>query len=571
MTSKGLLQVEARPAHAPRKRLFRWETMTAAALVLLVLVGLAWRVRGVAAVGLTEDEINKLEAIERYGQGDFTPNAEHPMLMKMLMWGSLKTANVINNLSSDNDLRRGIVKAAQFAGAAEGNNISLEAALRAPNLLFGALTVIPLFLLTAAFFDRWTGLTAATLWAVGVNAITHNRVGKEDTLLVFFLLFAFYFFVRAKQISGFDLKAKNRAYALSGAAFGLMLASKYFPHYFGLNMLYHHWYRVRERLPSEPRGRAPKHFYLIFLAVFLLVNPAILWPGTWEYMRLYAGEKLLTHTGYLMGATLYKNNMSGTPFAATPNYFYLLFLAIKVPLAVTGAMLAGLWVAVRQRKHPGHAFLLLMFVLWIVPYSLAGAKWLRYTLSLMPLVYMLAAVGMVAIVRGLAHKLRAKTASAAVPFVLAGVAWVIFIAWPAWGAWRAGPHYALYVNELGAGRAGYFFPHDEFYDDGLREAIKYVCDNAPPNAVIVSETPGVVRTYLKRFGRTDLQSKVLSDPKFNLADAPAESYFILQNGRTYFENRDKMQAIRAGYRNPFTMQINGLNAAEVYVLDRQTN
>ena len=25
-------------------------------------------------------------------------------------------------------------------------------------------------------------------------------------------------------------------------------------------------------------------------------------------------------------------------------------------------------------------------------------------------------------------------------------------------------------------KAGYFFPHDEFYDDGLREAIKFVCE-----------------------------------------------------------------------------------------------
>ncbi len=78
---------------------------------------------------------------------------------------------------------------------------SEEAALRFPNALIGALTVIPLFLLTLAFFDRWHALLAAAFWAVGINAITHNRIGKEDSLLVFFMLFAFFFFVRAKQIS----------------------------------------------------------------------------------------------------------------------------------------------------------------------------------------------------------------------------------------------------------------------------------------------------------------------------------------------------------------------------------
>ena len=565
MASSADINTSFPPAQTRRRSwAITWDKTVVLALAALFVVGFGLRVRDVAAVGLTEDENNKLEAIRLYAQGDFTPNAEHPMLMKLLMLGSTQAATAINNLASDAAPRRFTVNLAQAVGAADGNNISLEAALRFPNLLFGALTVIPLFLLTAAFFDRWTGLTAATLWAIGVNVITHNRVGKEDTLLVFFLLFAFYFFLRAKQVSGFAQKTKDRFYTLSALFFGLMLASKYFPHYFGLNMLYHHLYRVREREPGEPRGRAPKHFYLLMLAAFLLLNPAVLWPGTWHYMSLYAGEKLLTHTGYLMGATLYKNNMSGTPFWGTPNYFYLLFLAIKVPLATVVALVAGLWVAARNRKHPGHAFLLLMFVLWIVPYSLVGAKWLRYTLSLMPLVYMLAAVGIVAMVNGAAHWLRAKTASAFVPFVLAGVAWLIFIAWPVGAAIAAGPHYALYVNELGAGRAGYYFPHDEFYDDGLREAIKYICDHAPNGATIVSETPGVLRTYLAYYGRTDLQSRILSDPAFQLTDAPPQTYYILQNGRTYFENQEKMQTIRQNYILLYQSQIKGLEAAAVY-------
>ncbi len=78
--------------------------------------------------------------------------------------------------------------------------MSDEFALRLPNAIVGALTVIPLFLLTAAFFDRWTGLLAAGFWTFGVNAIAMNRIGKEDTLLVFFTLFAFYFYLRAKQL-----------------------------------------------------------------------------------------------------------------------------------------------------------------------------------------------------------------------------------------------------------------------------------------------------------------------------------------------------------------------------------
>src|SRR6185369_11156289 len=102
-----------------------------------------------------EDEVNKVEAAQAYERGDITANAEHPMLMKVLMFVSM-------------------------AGVRRAGNsmvVSDEFALRLPNAIFGALTVIPLFLLTAAFFDRWTGIIAAALWAVGINAITYNRIG----------------------------------------------------------------------------------------------------------------------------------------------------------------------------------------------------------------------------------------------------------------------------------------------------------------------------------------------------------------------------------------------------------
>ncbi len=60
------------------------------------------------------------------------------------------------------------------------------------------------------------------LWAVGVNAITFNRIGKEDTLLVFFMLFAFYFYLRAKQTDTRNVPVRKRNYLLSGVSFGLM-------------------------------------------------------------------------------------------------------------------------------------------------------------------------------------------------------------------------------------------------------------------------------------------------------------------------------------------------------------
>jgi hypothetical protein len=502
-------------------------------LALLIVLGFGLRVTQLGAIGFAEDEMNKLDAIHAYERGDFSANSEHPMVMKLLMWASV---------------RMGLMD-------------SEEAALRLPNALIGALTVIPLFLLTAAFFDRWTALLAAAFWAFGINAITHNRIGKEDSLLVFFMLFAFYFFVRAKQISPVNKSSRSRRYAASAVSFGLMIASKYFPHYLGLNLLFHHNFHMREARPNEPSGAIPGWFFIVIVGVFLLVSPAVLMPEVWQYMNAYMGERLLTHSGYLFAGQLYKNNMSSSPFWGTPFYFYLLFLAIKIPVITLVAFLTGVVLAIRKPRHLGHAFLLFMFMFWIVPYSLIGGKWLRYTLSLMPFVYMFAAVGVVSLVRWARARVpSSKPASLAV----SAVAVLLFVCVPAWTAFAQRPHYALYTNVLGGGRAGYFFPHDEFYDDGLREAVKYVCEHAPQGATIAHETPAVVRHYLSTFGREDLKSQTISSPQFNVTSASGPVYVMLQRGRTYFENREELETVRAKFNRIHEVNINGATAVEVF-------
>ena len=120
----------------------KFESTIIVALIVLVAVGLCFRVTNLDSIGFAEDEVNKVYAIRAYEQGDITANAEHPMLMKALMFVSVKVGRALGKGSD-------------------------EVLFRLPNALFGALTILPLFLLTAAFFDRWTGLLAAAFWTVG--------------------------------------------------------------------------------------------------------------------------------------------------------------------------------------------------------------------------------------------------------------------------------------------------------------------------------------------------------------------------------------------------------------------
>src|SRR5438874_4904177 len=91
-------------------------------LALIVLLAFGLRIYRLDAAGLSEDESHKLDAVRAYQQGDYSVNAEHPMLMKLLV-----SASVI---------------------ATERFNIpiSIETALRLPNVIFGVLTTLVLFI-----------------------------------------------------------------------------------------------------------------------------------------------------------------------------------------------------------------------------------------------------------------------------------------------------------------------------------------------------------------------------------------------------------------------------------------
>ena len=59
---------------------------------------------------------------------------------------------------------------------------------------------------------------------------------------------------------------------------------------------------------------------------------------------------------------------------------------------------------------------------------------------------------------------------------------------------------------------------------------------------------------------------MLSDPAFRLEDAARPAYIILQRGRTYFENREKMREAHERGRKVYEGFVAGLSAVKVYEL-----
>ena len=517
----------------------------AAVLLLIVALGFFLRVRGLDRVGFNEDEINKVQAARAYLHGDFTLNREHPMLMKSMIAISLGASDLWN----------------RYHG--ESSRISEEVAVRLPNVIFGSLTAVVIFLLAQELFDSQIALLAAFFWSVGTFAVIVNRLAKEDTLLVFFTWLAFYFYYRAKTASKVDRQRSWRWYAAVGASFGLMLASKYFPHYLAIVILF--WYLpwVRKGYPALRR----RDYFVLFGTlglVFLLADPVILLPSTLKYMLYYVGQGTVTHHGYLMMGHFYYNDPAHF-LQGMPIYFYPLLLAVKTPISVLVALAFGLVEVYRRRRESSYLFVLFMFLMWLVPFSLVSSKWLRWTLSWMPSVYVIAAIGAGQILMYLRKANTTKMWPLPAP-ASAMLMSLLLVAQPVIAMAKAGPFYSLYLSPLGLGHTGFYFPHDELADVGLRPAIRRICQEAPYGAAIGGEAPPVFHYYFEKFGRTDLHYVDLSS--LTAQTSPLPAYLVVEDGRKYIENIAFIRGIEFASKPTWGVSVGPLSAARVY---RDTN
>jgi hypothetical protein len=139
-----------------------------------------------------------------------------------------------------------------------------------------------------------------------------------------------------------------------------------------------------------------------------------------------------------------------------------------------------------------------------------------------------------------------------------------------WSAATAAPHYRLYTNIFGGGqaRAGYYFPQDEFYDAGLREALTAIAREAPRGARVANETPALAAYYLQQARRPDLVSVPLSDPQAR-AELRAGDFVINARGRRYHSNEALLNALHQTSAPVARISLGPTPAVEAFMLDEQ--
>src|SRR6201987_3972240 len=520
-----------------------WRRHRDAAIALLLTdLALAVRLNQVDFNSLSEDESAKWTAVQEYRHGHFVGvNSEHPMMLKVMAWVSLTAGERWNRVASLHNWP--IMRP--------------EGWLRLPNVIFGAATTAILFLFCRRLMGFVGSFAASFFWAVSPVAVALNRLVKEETPLTFFTLLACYLYCRAEQADSDE--SARRWYDLSAIGFGLAFASQYILHLLGLNALA--WFIAGKMgLTRKPSRFSYRRFFLVIFLTFILVNPVVLFPGNFSAIVHWLHHDGVKHSGYDFDGTLYLNFFSRL-LAGVPWTFYLWLLLVKTPIPILVTVIAGSIMLLRERRTLASCFFLAFGVLQLAGLSVSGAKWERYSLPVLPFLFLAGGYA----VQATWDRMREKKMSLA--FV--GLTAAILFAPPllelrAWSSF-----YSFYLNPIGGGQknTARYFGQDEVSEFDTREVAQQVCSSADSGARLATARPMSMTYYMENCGRTDIQVVPLYDRHYQ----PREGdMIVLEPSRRFFETQRYFDALDKSGMSRREVRVGPVLASTIYLFDRST-
>lgn len=520
---------------------YRWFGPYRETVIVLALTVLAFSVRlyRVDFNSLSEDEVAKWSAVQEYRHGHFAGvNSEHPMLPKLLAWASLSVGQ----------------RWARVAEAHGWSSLNPEGWLRLPNVVFGALSAAILYLLCRPMMGIAGSFAAGFFWAVAPLPVALNRLTKEETPLTFFTMLACYFYCRAEQ-ADMDRRAR-RWYDLSAMGFGLSFASHYTFHLLGLNALA--WFIAGKMGLTRGRSRfGYKRFFLVLLVTFILVNPVVLSPANFNAILHWLHHDGVRHTGYNFDGTLYMNFPSRL-FAGVPWFYYLWLVVVKTPIPILLAVILGSALLLRDRRTLASCFFLSLGMVQLVGLSVSGAKWIRYSLPMLPFFYLAGGYA----VQQIWKCVKGKAWSPA--FV--GTIAVILIGWPLLELQTWAPYYSFYLNSIGGGTRNitrYFAP-DEVAEFDTREVAQQVCPFAPVGTRLATARPMSMGYYLDTCARNHIQVVPLYDAHYSPRNG---DLIILEPSRRFLETQRYFDTLSHSGMSHSAVRVGPVFASTIYLFD----
>jgi dolichyl-phosphate-mannose-protein mannosyltransferase len=510
-----------------------------AVVLLLTILAFALRVYRVDFNSLSEDEAAKWAAVQEYRHGHFAGvNSEHPMLPKVLAWASLAAGE----------------RWRRVAAVHGWPSLNPEGWLRMPNVLLGAATTAILFLFCRRVMGVAGSFAASLFWAIAPLPVALNRLTKEETPLTFFTLLACYFYCRAQQADA-D-KSARRWYDLSAIGFGLALASQYILHLLGLNALT--WFIAgKMNLTREPSRFSYKRFFLVMFITFIVVNPVILSPLNFHGILNWLHHNGVKHSGYDFDGRLYMNFPSRL-FSGVPWFYYFWLVLVKTPIPILMAIIVGSALLLRDRRTLASCFFLSLGVVQLAGLSVSGAKWIRYSLPLLPFLYLAGGYALQQILKAAKGKVLSRA--------LVGAAAVILLGWPLFELHSWAPYYSFYLNSIGGEKQNItrYFAMDEVSEFDTREVAQKVCPFAPVATTVATARPMSMAYYLHACGRADLQIVPLYDTHYAPQDG---DLIVLEPSRRFFETQRFFDALGNSGMPHSEIRVGPVLASTIYLFD----
>ena len=258
-----------------------------------------------------------------------------------------------------------------------------------------------------------------------------------------------------------------------------------------------------------------------------MVNPVILSPANFHAILHWLHHDGVKHSGYDFDGTLYMNFPSRL-LAGVPWFYYLWLVLVKTPIPILVAVIVGSVLLLRDRRTLASCFFLSFGVVQLVGLSLSGAKWIRYSLPLLPFLYLAGGYAVQQTLKAAKGKVLSQA--------LVGPAAVILLGWPLLELQSWAPYYSFYLNSIGGEKQNItrYFALDEVSEFDTREVAQKVCPFAPTAATVATARPMSMAYYLQACGRADLQIVPLYDTHYAPRDG---DLIVLEPSRRFFETQ----------------------------------
>ncbi len=261
-----------------------------------------------------------------------------------------------------------------------------ELVLRLSSVIFGVLAIYAMYLLVSRLFeDKWILYTSSVLFAFSALQIHFSQEARPYTMIVFFSILSFYYFVKALDENAF------RDWALYAVTtiFAVYLSVAALP-ILAVQFVY-----------TLIKKRGSFGFNLAFVLIIIIYLPMIIFymkMGRLYFMQWVGPLSLTTFSNLFFGYLLIPIPVPQTGIISSSYAFSMKFLSfvLLLPLA------AGISLAIRKRGSR-ESFSVLLLWLWIVIplaleiiYSLffqpiIGLR--RYLIAFSPALYMLLSHG----------------------------------------------------------------------------------------------------------------------------------------------------------------------------------